>query len=67
MTTRKTFRILVGACCIASIGLVLGACRQEEQGRVLNYKAGTYLGKTDQKLSDKQVRELSLRTTRQGS
>lgn len=66
MTTRKTFRILLGACCIATIGLVLGACRQEEQGRVRDYQPGVYLGKADQKLSDKQVRELSLRTTRQG-
>ncbi len=61
MTMRKTFRILVGACCIALIGLVLGACREEEQGRVFDYEPGVYLGKADQNISKEQVRELDVR------
>jgi hypothetical protein len=43
----------------------LGACAEEEQNRVLQYKKGTYLGKTDQKLSQDQLLELGLRSNGQ--
>jgi hypothetical protein len=36
--------------------LFLSACDPAEQGRVLNYEKGTYLGKKDQALTD-QVKE----------
>jgi hypothetical protein len=42
-----------------------GACAEEEQNRVLQYKKGTYLGKTDQKLSQDQLQELGLRSNGQ--
>ncbi len=46
--------------------LVLSSC-QEEQGRILNYKKGVYLGKTDESLTKEQVDKLKLHTSRQRS
>lgn len=47
--------------------LVLGACEESEQGRILRYEKGTYLGKSDTSLSDKQLEELRQRATLQGA
>ena len=41
------------------------ACAEEEQNRVLSYQKGTYLGKTDQQLSEKQLRALINRSNAQ--
>ncbi len=41
--------------------LVLSACHEDEQGRVLTYQPGVYLGKPDTPLSAGQVRELRYR------
>ena len=40
---------------------------QEEQGRILNYKKGVYLGKKDDNLTKEQVNKLKLHTSRQRS
>jgi hypothetical protein len=54
-----TLAALLGA------GSVLAACDQEEQGRILTYEKGTYLGEPDTKLTDEQVNELRHRAMRQ--
>ena len=46
--------------------LLLSSC-QEEQGRILNYKKGVYLGKKDDILTTKQVNKLKMHTSRQRS
>ena len=46
--------------------LVLSSC-QEEQGRILNYKKGVYLGKKDDNLTKEQVNKLKMHTSRQRS
>jgi hypothetical protein len=46
----------------------LTACDEAEQGRILQYKKGTYLGKKDQPLSEAEQDELRQRTRlQQGS
>ena len=46
--------------------LVLSSC-QEEQGRILNYKKGVYLDKKDDSLTQEQVNNLKMHTSRQRS
>ena len=60
----KTKRIVLIACALL-VGLSLGGCRESEQGRVQEFKKGTYLGKPDQSLTDKQVYELRMRARNQ--
>ncbi len=60
----KLKRVLPIACALL-VGLSLGGCRESEQGRVQEFQKGTYLGKPDQKLTDKQVNELRLRARNQ--
>lgn len=55
----STFAVLVVA------GLALAACDQDEQGRILTYEKGTYLGKADSELSDEQLADLRRRAARQ--
>jgi hypothetical protein len=43
----------------------LSACAEEEQNRVLSYQKATYLGKTDQQLSEDQLRTLINRSNAQ--
>ena len=45
---------------------LLSSC-QEEQGRILNYKKGVYLGKKDDILTIEQVNKLKMHTSRQRS
>ena len=45
---------------------LLSSC-QEEQGRILNYKKGVYLGKKDDNLTKEQVNKLKMHTSRQRS
>ena len=56
------FRLLAPA---LAAGLLLGACDEAEQGRILNYEKGTYLGEPDEKLSDEDRSELIQRARRQ--
>lgn len=53
-------------CGVLAAGLLLGGCRKEEQGRVLQYQKGTYLGKPDQPLSEQTREALRQRMQYQG-
>ncbi len=55
---------VVGA--VLASALLLAACRAEEQGRVLRYQKGAYLGKTDSALGQDQVDRLRLHMSGQG-
>ncbi len=47
----RTSSVIVAGSLIAA-GLVLGACREQEQDRVLLYEKGSYLGQPDTALSE---------------
>ncbi|MDP6175106.1 MAG: hypothetical protein QGF09_13150 [Rhodospirillales bacterium] len=49
----KPFRCAVLIGCAAALAVTLGACRPEEQGRILSYQKGVYLGKADSPLTAK--------------
>ena len=55
---------VVGA--VLASALLLSACRAEEQGRVLRYQKGAYLGKADPALGRDQVDRLRLHMSGQG-
>jgi hypothetical protein len=63
MKTMKTALLLSG---VMAASLVLGACRDEEQGRSLAYDKGNYAGKPDTKLSNATRRALMERIHHQG-
>lgn len=44
-----------------AVSFSLQGCRKDEQGRILSYEKGKYLGKPDQKLSDAQLERLRQR------
>ena len=50
---------------VATCALLAGVagCRQDEQGRPLQFEPGKYQGQTDQKLDAKMERELQQRAT----
>jgi len=54
---------------ILAIGLIaalsVGACREEEQGRILIQQKGVYQGQPDTALSEAQLRELRFRANQQ--
>ncbi len=52
--------IVLGAGLAAS--LILAACDEAEQDRLLNYEKGSYLGPKDQQLSDRALMDLRART-----
>ena len=60
--TGKKFLGVVTLICLSA---ALSACDQEEQGRILSYDKGTYLGPADQKLGENQLRDLEVRTSLQ--
>ena len=45
--------------------LLLSSCQESEQGRILNYEKGIYLGKKDESLSKEQVYNLKMHASRQ--
>jgi len=45
--------------------LLVGGCREEEQGRPLVYDKGTYQGQADEQLAEDQVEALRQRAARQ--
>ena len=47
--------------------LLLRSCKETEQGRILTYKKGVYLGKKDNTLTKDQVYNLKMHTSRQRS
>lgn len=66
MKTGKSKRIFLITCALL-VGISLGGCRESEQGRVQEFKKGTYLGKIDQTLTQEQVKELRMRARNQRS
>ena len=58
-------RNTIGILSVLLLAGALSACNQEEQGRILQYEKGTYLGPSDQTLSAEQLRELEIRTNLQ--
>jgi len=52
-------RLFTGVVVLAS--LALPGCRDDEQGRILLFEKGTYLGQPDQALSEDQVGDLRQR------
>ena len=62
MSSKKTIICLVVACA----GLLVAACDEAEQNRVLRYEKGTYLGPPDSQLDAEQLGLLRQRTKLQG-
>ena len=46
---------------------LISSCREEEQNRVLNYNKGVYLGEKDTQLTEQQITNLRIHTSRQKS
>ena len=44
---REVRSTLLGVALIAALGVSLSACDEAEQGRILRYEKGTYLGQKD--------------------
>ena len=62
----KPVRCAVLLGCAVAVAASLSACREEEQGRILLYQKGVYLGKADTGLSEQARRAIRLRTRYQG-
>jgi len=62
MRAKRTLLVLAT---VLAAGLVLSACDEGEQGRVLRYQKGTYLGPVDQALSAEQQAALRARSRMQ--
>ncbi len=58
MLYRKNFLKIFA---LATFVAAFSSCAEEEQDRLLSYEKGTYLGPTDQSLTDEQVRKLMAR------
>lgn len=58
----QTKRFLLVLSTVFVTGLVLSACDEAEQGRILRYEKGTYLGPKDQALSNQQQADLRARS-----
>ena len=65
MTKSSKAGVFAALCCAVLAGLFLSGCREQEQGRTLLFKKGSYLGLPDQKLDADLVKSLRLRTQRQ--
>ncbi len=61
----KTGKLIVTLACLAAVGASLGACREDEQDRVLLYDKGVYLGKPDTPISKQARRALLARIQHQ--
>ena len=61
----QTKRSLLVLSVIFVTGLLLSACDEAEQGRILRYEKGTYLGQKDQMLTERQQADLRARTRMQ--
>ncbi len=57
--------VIVVLGCVVAAGVLLGACRENEQDRVLLYQKGAYLGKPGTAVSEGPLRALSARIQRQ--
>ena len=63
----KTGKLIVMLACLASVGASLGACREDEQGRVLLFEKGVYLGKADTPITEEARRNIRTRVLQQGA
>jgi len=54
--------LLVGLITVLAVGLFLAGCDNAEQGRILRYEKGVYLGQADQPLSAEEQDDLRQRT-----
>ncbi len=61
----RPVNVIVVLGCVMAAGVLLGACRENEQGRVLLYQKGNYLGKPDTAVSEGALRALSVQIQRQ--
>lgn len=52
-------------CIAVGASLALAGCDEDEQGRILRYEKGTYLGPPDTALTEDQLGELRARAKRQ--
>ena len=52
---------------IVVVSMAISSCREEEQGRLLSYEKGTYLGKSDTSLNSEQLGELTGRSRLQSN
>ncbi len=57
--------VIVVLGCVVAAGVLLGACRENEQDRVLLYQKGKYLGKPDTAVSEGALRALRAQIQRQ--
>ena len=57
-------RLVLAVAAAVSV-LVVSACREEEQGRILIQEKGVYQGQADEPLDEEQLRELRFRTSLQ--
>ena len=58
-------RTLVALTVVFAASLLVSACDEAEQGRILRYEKGTYLGPKDRTLSDEERNNLRARTRMQ--
>lgn len=58
--SRKALKLLA----VMSLAATLGACDEDEQGRILNYDQGVYKGQTDTPIDDETREELRQRARR---
>ena len=63
MFQRRSTALLAVATLVAAT--LLAGCREEEQGRVLRYEKGTYLGQKDSELTEEQRNALRARAQQQ--
>ncbi len=57
--------VIVVLGCMVAAAVLLGACRETEQNRVLLYQKGNYLGKPDTAVSEGTLRALRAQIQRQ--
>ena len=61
----NSIRKLVTVVSTLALMMILSGCAEEEQGRILQYEKGVYLGKADQNLTQEQLQKLVLRSNGQ--
>ncbi len=57
--------VIVVLGCVVAAGVLLGACRESEENRVLLYQKGDYLGKPHTAVSEGTLRALRAQIQRQ--
>ncbi|MDJ0894111.1 MAG: hypothetical protein QNJ92_03140 [Alphaproteobacteria bacterium] len=62
---RRLRSVFLPLLCVVLAATTLSGCRESEQGRVLSYKKGEYLGKPDTELNEDQLNALSGRVSGQ--